>query len=289
MLKEYQKILCCPDDGANINLEKNHLGCPRCGRRFSIFKNNFIEMIPSTFPGWRLSKDNKENLKTEESYKDIFDKEFSWYEKPGGWGDLSAANPGYRAFVKSEVERIYELICPSDEKIVADISGGVGNYSIPLSESVKAVFHCELDVESIQTAYHRGEERNMFFIRTPYLKLPFASDVFDYVVCTDTLLRGRGHDLMLLTEIKRILKNGGRAIVDFHNPKPFYRDPDICQYNRKEIASLLLEADIRQYETYPFGYVPSLLVPSEFFYSAMNRIFSFFVPCQRYIVVFTKI
>lgn len=288
MLKEYQKIFCCPDDGANITLGKAHLECPRCGRHFPIFKDNFIEMLPSTFPEWRLSEENKENLKTEKSYKDIFDREFSWHEKSDGWGDLSAANPGYRAFVKSEVKRISELISPSNEKIVADISGGVGNYSIPLSESVKAVFHCELDVESIQTAYHRGKGRNIFFIRTPYLKLPFDSDVFDNVVCTDTLLRGRGHELMLLTEIKRILKNGGRAVVDFHNPKLFYRDPDICQYNRKEIASLLLEADIKQYEAYPFGYVPSVFVPTELFYSAMNRIFSFIAPCQRYIVVFTK-
>lgn len=289
MFKEYQKILCCPDDGANVTLEGNHLGCSICGRHFNIFKTNFIEILPSIFPEWSLSKNNKENVKTEESYKDIFDREFRWYEKPGGWGDLSAANPGYRAFVKSEVERIYELISPSDEKIVADISGGVGNYSIPLSESVKTVFHCELDVESIQTAYHRGKGRNIFFIRTPYLKLPFDSDVFDYVVCTDTLLRGRAHELMLLTEIKRILKNGGRAIVDFHNQRPFYRDRFIRLYNRKEIASLLLDSDIKQYEIYPFGYVPSVFVPSEFFYSAMNRIFSFFVPCQRYIVVFSKI
>lgn len=287
MLKEYQEMFCCPDDGAKVTLGVNRLECSRCGRHFNIFRGNFIEMLPSRFPEWDLSE--KERVDVEKSYKEMFDREFGWYEKPIGWGEFSAANPGYRAFVKAEVERIRELIGSSDGKIAVDVSGGGGNYSVPLSASVGTMFHCELDVESIQGAYCRGDGRNIFFIRTPYLKLPFCSDVFDYVICTDTLIRGKEHEIMLLKEIKRILKNGGRAIVDFHNRRLFDRTRSISLYNQKEIAALMIEANIEKYEIYPIGYVPATLVPRESLYSTMDWLFSFFVPCQRYIAVFTKI
>jgi len=69
-----------------------------------------------------------------------------------------------------------------------DISGGVGNYSIFLSDFVKVMIHCELHISSIIEAYN-GKRNNMIFVRSPYLKLPFISDIFDYVICTDTLER----------------------------------------------------------------------------------------------------
>jgi hypothetical protein len=53
-----------------------------------------------------------------------------------------------------------------------DISGGVGNYSIFLSDFVKVIIHCELHISSIIEAYN-GKRNNMIFVRSPYLKLPF--------------------------------------------------------------------------------------------------------------------
>jgi len=288
MLKEYQEMLRCPDDGANVTLEENRLECSRCGRHFNVFKSNFIEMLPSRFLEWGFSKNEKQTVSVEKSYKEIFDREFGWYEKPIGWGDFPAANPGYRAFVKAELERIREIIGPSDGKIAVDVSAGVGNYSIPLSSSVGAMFHCELDVESIQIANSSAEGKNIFFIRAPYLKLPFCSDVFDYVICTDTLIRGWNHEKMLLTEIYRVLRAGGRAIVDFHNQRLVYKEGNISLYNRKKIASLLMEVDIKKYEVYPFGYIPSMFVPDESYYHILNRLSSSILSCQRYIVVITK-
>lgn len=243
--------------------------------------------MPSEFPAWDLSEKRKELINVEESYKGIFNREFRWRENPSGWGNLTGANTGYRAFIRAETDFIRELLGPSESKIAVDVSGGVGNYSIPLSFRVRAIFHCELDAESVQNAYYRSESDNIFFVRTPYLRLPFKPDIADIVLCTDTMIRGRNHEIKLLNEINRILKKSGTAIIDFHNRRLF-RDASICLYNRREIKSLMKETGITQFRVYPFGYVPSMLVPAEFCYPVMNGTLRFFLPCQRYILVFTK-
>ena len=56
----------------------------------------------------------------------------------------------------------------------------------------------------------------MIFLRVDYLKLPF-SQALDYVICLDTLIRGRDHERGLLASIRDALKPGGHAVLDFHN------------------------------------------------------------------------
>jgi SAM-dependent methyltransferase len=149
------------------------------------------------------------------------------------------------------------------------------------------MIHCELDADSIQTAFRRSDGGNGIFIRTPYNKLPFHADAFDTVICTDTLIRGWDHERVLLGEINRILKPGGKAVVDFHNNR-LQINGDICLYSRRKIQALLASANIMNYDIYPFGYVPSLLVPKESLYPYLDRACGLLLPCQRHIVVFTK-
>ncbi len=288
MLSEYKQLLCCPDDGSDLTLEKRGLTCPRCGRRFSVFKDNFVEILPSEYPGWDLKGNRDALLKAEQSYEAIFRREFVWKEQTTGWGDLAAATPGYRAFIKEQVQWIRKHLGAYHDKTAIDVSGGVGNYSSPLSSGFKRMVHCELDGESLQTAYERSTENPIFFVRAPYLRLPFHPNTFDCVICTDTLIRGRSHEKKLLKEIIRILKNGGQAIVDFHTSRLFFRNDRICLYRREEIKTLLTESGISQFKIYPFGYAPSALVPSERLYTVIDKLFHFIVPCQRYIVTFVK-
>ena len=285
MFSEIYRILCCPDDSSEIILKNNYLECTKCYRHFLIYGYNLVEILPSKFPKWNL-KEN-ENKKAEESYQNIFVEKFSWDKKVGGWGDLLTSPHGYRAFVKRERERILELLNPSNNSTAIDISGGVGNYSIFLSDFVKAMIHCELHVPSIITAYNRKKD-NMIFVRSPYLKLPFISDTFDYVICTDTLERGWNCEVKLLREITRIMKIGGKAIVDFHNLKWFRKNRNICAYKAGSIRKLLHEAGIKQFSLYPFGYVPTKLVFKESLYPYLDNLFRFLFPPKRHIVVFTK-
>jgi len=249
--------------------------------------NNFVEVLPSEFPVWELSEN--ENKKSEKAYQDIFIEPFTWNKKSNGWGYLPAAPPGYRAFVKREREKIIEFVNPSPDMVGIDVSGGVGNYSIPLSDRVKVMVHCELEVQSILRAYTEGKD-NMFFVRSPYLKLPFNGESFDLAICTDTLIRGKKHEVMLLSEIYRILKNGGKAVVDFHNPRFFRRRSrnSISFYTPEMIKKILLESRIFRYSIHPFGFVPGRFVPYEYLYLGLDRLFKLFISPTRYIVVINK-
>lgn len=284
---KFYDIFYCPDDYSKISLRDGFLQCSRCKRHFRFLANNFVEVLPMKFPQWDLT--DSENKKAEANYFNIFSESFSWGYKRGGWGYLLNASNGYRAFVKKETKRIIELLNPSPDGIGIDVSGGVGNYSIPLSNRVKVMVHCELDVQSILRAYHQARKRdNMLFVRTPYHKIPFHSACFDCVICTDTLERGWNHEMKLLAEIIRILKEGGKAVVDFHNQRRFGKNRSLCEYAEASIKQLFSVVGIKRYAIYPFGYVPSRFVLKETFYPILNGFAKLFFPCQRYIIVFTK-
>ena len=110
------------------------------------------------------------------------------------------------------------------------------------------------------------------------------------MICTDTLERGRNHEIQLIGEIYRILQNGGMGIFDFHNFRPRFKGSvrPINYYTEKEIKKLLKGLNINDFKIYPFGYFPTRFAPSELAYLLLDRIFKFFVPPIRYLVVIKK-
>jgi ubiquinone/menaquinone biosynthesis C-methylase UbiE len=282
---DFIKFLACPDDGTAIVLRDRFLECPKCRRKYPILGNNFVEILPVDFPGWSL-KEN-EPKRAEEMYLQEFKRSFSWNVQESGWGDLLNASAGTRAFYKAEMQKVLQLIDPSVNSVAVDVSGVVGNYAIFLANKLKIVINCDLHTPSIITAYER-KKNNMACVRTPYLRLPFASNVFDHVICTDTLIRGWNHEVKLLKEILRIMKISGIAFVDFHNLKWFRKNRNICAYKAGSVRRLLNEVGIKQYTLYPFGYIPTKLVFKEFFYPYLDNLFSFLLPPNRHIVVFAK-
>ncbi|MEK9635126.1 MAG: Trm112 family protein [Candidatus Woesearchaeota archaeon] len=48
MDKDLIKILCCPDDKADVELKNNSLKCIKCNRIFEI-RNGVPVMLPKTF------------------------------------------------------------------------------------------------------------------------------------------------------------------------------------------------------------------------------------------------
>ncbi|MBI3584680.1 MAG: methyltransferase domain-containing protein [Nitrospinae bacterium] len=257
----FSKLLACPDDGSGLSIKGGHLECIKCGRKYNIIADKFLEILPSEFPKWMLLENEPKGA--EENYQKEYLTPFSWDRKTGGWGDLTNASPGIRAFYNNEGQRVSDLLVPQPDAIGIDVSGAVGNHAIVLSNVVETMINCDLHVPSIITAYQRMK-KNMICIRSPYLKLPLISNGFDFVICTDTLIRGWNHEVMLLKEILRILKIGGKAFVDFHNLKWFKRNYNICEYKTGQVKRLLKEANITKYSIEPFGYVPIKLVQSEF-------------------------
>ena len=293
MIKRYYKIFRCPDDFGNILLLQRYLECQKCKRQFSILAENFVEILPKQFPKWNLGQN--ENQKSEKDYYGLSTEKFSWEKKSMGWGSLHfLRNPGRRAFVKKEREKIKNLIPPSLRNgLMIDVSAGCGNYSVYLSHSASLMVHCEAEIQSLLDAHEMADDsrrKNVIFLRANYLKLPFPNNLFNVVICTDTLERGKNHEIQLLREIYRILKKDGIGIFDFHNLRPLAKkyNPYIAFYKKKDIKNFLKELGMNNFKIYPFGYFPTSLVPNEFIYSVLDKIFKFFVPPIRYIVVMKK-
>jgi ubiquinone/menaquinone biosynthesis C-methylase UbiE len=291
IIEKYIKIFCCPNDHCSLELYKNYLKCPKCKRRFSIFSKNFVEILPKEIPQWDLS--SEDNKQAEEEYKRICLEKFTWTENPKGWGFFPELHAGSRAFVKKEIDKIKNMILSYRQNgLIIDVSGGSGNYSLPLSSMASLMIHCETDIQSLLTAYYQANKlkiKNIIFVRANYLKLPFQDNTFDVIICTDTLERGRNHEIKLIKEIYRILKEGGIGILDFHNLRPLAKtfNPKITFYSKREIEVFLMKLNIKNFEIYPFGYFPTSLALSESMYLFLDK-FLFFLPPIRYIVVIKK-
>ncbi len=277
--------LCCPDDGSAISKRSGRIVCLGCGRNYSILADNFIEMLPLQFPEWEQKDDDSKNA--EQTYFEEFRKELEWQSKSSGWGDLSRASQGSRAFYHAQIKTIKEKFTPQGTEIAIDVSGAVGNHSVALADQVRVMVNCDLHGPSILTAYHRRKV-NMMCVRAPYLKLPFFSGTFEYAICTDTLIRGHTHEVKLLREILRILKPGGKAVVDFHNRRFGSSNDTICFYSAGEVKSILHEAGIRTHEIIPFAHIPLRFVPNERLYGLMDLFARIFFDGARHMVIFTK-
>lgn len=277
--------LCCPDDGNTVAISSGRIVCRGCGRDYRILAENFIEMLPLRFPAWEQKDDEPKNV--EPMYFDVFHKEFGWEPKSSGWGDLSEATQGQRAFYHAQIMAIYKRLAPKGTEIAIDVSGAVGNHSVALADKVRVMVNCDLHGPSILTAYHRRKE-NMICVRAPYLTLPFISGTFDYALCTDTLIRGHTHEVKLLREILRILKPGGKAVVDFHNRRFGSSNDSICFYSFVEVKSVLGEAGIDTYKIFPFAHIPLRFVPNERLYGLMDFFARIFIGGARHMVIFTK-
>ena len=285
IISDVLRFLCCPDDNSKVALRNGFLECLTCKRRYTILAENLLEMLPSNFPSWNLNKN--EPQEAERMYLKEFKQRFRWDKTSGAWGDLTNAHPSTRSFYVSEMKKTLELLNPSADGFAIDVSGAVGNYARFLSNKVKIMVNCDLHTPSILTA-NNHKKSNLLCVRAPYLLLPFTSDTFDYAICTDTLIRGWNHEVKLLKQIQRILKIGGKAVVDFHNQRWFAKNKNICSYNQSEIKRLFMEAGIEQYIIYSFGYVPANLVPYQFLYPVLDSIFKYLLPPKRHIIIFTK-
>jgi len=292
MIKSYFKIFRCPDDSSKLFFHKDYLEYEKCKRCFPIFADNLVELLPREFPKWDLQ--NGENKETEETYYRFCLEKFSWERKSPGWGAFTIDNPGYRAFIKKEREKIKNLILLRLQNwLMIDVSAGCGNYSVYLSSLASLMVHCEAEIQSLLSAQElaaNSKGDNIIFVRANYLKLPFLDNLFDVVICTDTLERGKNHEIQLLREMYRILKKGGTGIFDFHNLRPLAKkyNPHIVFYTKEEIKKLFEGLNINNFKIYPFGYFPTRFALNEFIYSLLDRIFKYFLPPIRYIAVIEK-
>jgi SAM-dependent methyltransferase len=262
----------CPDDGGQLLAGKVQLCCQNCGRRFENTADSIWDFRPSrTFE--QLTE------KYEAKYLQLSRSSSQGDEQnvlPWGAPEILPAQALKRKLSHVDVVRSQLVASPAGlvKAVLCDFSGAAGHYTLPFARHVDWVIHCDLDPSALTYTARKARKlgiENILFFRIDYFQPPFAHTL-DYAMCFDTLIRGPEHEHSLLTAIRRSLKPGGHAVIDFHNwwHNPLRRLGLLSQnfgsnrsYSRQEAINLLKRAefDVHHYTPYRQEDLPGWLLP----------------------------
>jgi SAM-dependent methyltransferase len=254
--------LSCPDDGQPLRLARTQLLCSGCGRSFPLHGDDFAEILPSR----RACLPASTSAEYRSAYLKLFEDQCQKDDDCIAWGAEEAATASWIRKRRRQVLAVHPLVTEGVEpaaSVLCDIAAGAGHYTFAYVPYFRFVLHCDLSVQNLNYASRKARERNLeniLFLRIDYFQPPFRHSL-DRLLCLDTLIRGEGHDSMLLKSIARCLKPTGRAVIDFHNwwHNPLRRLGILSEnfhgnrsYRRCETERLLREAAFRDATVFPF-------------------------------------
>lgn len=116
----------------------------------------------------------------------------------------------FRLYRTAELREAFSGVKPGASLL--DVAGGTGFLSQALAERFGRVVVADLSPGMLAIAQRRQLET----VCAPAESLPFADGAFDAVLCADALHHIKRHE-RALDEIARVLKPGGRAVIqEFH-------------------------------------------------------------------------
>lgn len=260
-LTQVRRYLVCPDDSRELLDRAEGLECVHCHRWFP-FDGEVIHLLPKgplNLPPDAASAD----------YIEFYRRQFlrlSPSPDPVAWGAPEVLRSRDLGRKRRHVQWVLQLLSPETDvegQVFCDLSSGAGYYTFEAARVFRLVLHCDLDIDSLAYASRKAKERgvkNIAFLRIDYLQPPFASTI-DRMICLDTLVRGKGHERLLLESIRKSLAPGGWALVDFHNwwhnplrrlgllPNNFGTN---TSYTRRGAESLLRNAGYSEWGFLPF-------------------------------------
>lgn len=261
-LQTILELLSCPDDGQPLLHAKAQLLCTGCGRRFPLHEEDLAEILPSR--PVRLPAST--NAEYRSAYLRLFEQQVQKDSSCFAWGAEETATGAWIRKRRRQVSAVLPLVTEGAElggSVLCDIAAGAGHYTFAYAPNFRFVLHCDLSVQNLSYASRKARERglkNVFFLRIDYFQPPFRHSL-DRLLCLDTLIRGEGHDSLLLKSIAGCLKPTGRAVIDFHNwwHNPLRRLgilPDNFHSNRSyrqcETERLIREIAFRDAAVFPF-------------------------------------
>jgi ubiquinone/menaquinone biosynthesis C-methylase UbiE len=217
--------LCCPDDQKSLRLGNGALECSQCSRIYPVWEGEIIELLP------RKPAEPRSNPEYAADYQRQFHKNFENRQDSIVWGIAEARSPSWKLHRERQARRVLSMLrsdgAPLQDLILCDVSAGIGDYTLSYARHFKWVLHCDLSVDALRYASGRSRRmglENVFFLRVDYFALPFSHSI-DRLLCLDTLIRGRDHEMALLNQIRMAISGQGRAIIDFHHwwHNPFRR------------------------------------------------------------------
>ena len=215
--EEIASLLCCPDDQRSLESKGGTLRCCHCGRVYPVREGGILDLLP------RKPAGSPANPEYAAYYHFEFYRAFEAREGANPWGLRQTQSPSWRRHRERQVRTVLAMLIKGgvrlQDRILCDISAGVGDYTLTCAPHFKWVLHCDLSIDALRYALARSHQmglQNVFFLRADYFALPFRRSI-DRLLCLDTLIRGEDHEKALLSQIQRAISSEGRAIVDFHH------------------------------------------------------------------------
>jgi len=251
------RVVRCPDDYDDLVADGVRLSCRTCDRKITVTDDGIVRLLP-------LRAIDRSDI-VNRSYMHKYSMEFSseCCSNQQAWGAEEDVPETWSKRRLREVQMIYPLISDKRLGVLCDFSAGAGLYTLAYAKYFDVVLHCDLSISALKYVSKKAKTmgiNNLIPIRADYFSPPFRNSV-DVVLCLDSLIRGKDHELRLLRSIKSSLAPGGIAVVDFHNwwhnplrrlglLKDNFRDNQ--SYSRFGAASLLREAGIAEFDYFPF-------------------------------------
>ena len=127
------------------------------------------------------------------------------------------ANP-FAGIYAQKREAVFEVVAGLDRRVL-DVGGGMGRMSIPLSRRHHVTL-TDISPQMLELARPHAGERLQLQVADARA-LPFGDGEFDDVICID-LLPHIPEPLQLLAELRRVLRPGGRLVIDSTNSIPVW-------------------------------------------------------------------
>jgi ubiquinone/menaquinone biosynthesis C-methylase UbiE len=119
--------------------------------------------------------------------------------------------------------QLAELLMLDGSQTLLDLGGGTGRITTALAPHAARTFIADLSMPMLRQAHSKAIAH---LINTSSNMLPFADNLFDAIVVVDAL-HHFSHQQQVIAELVRILKPGGRLVIE---------EPNIHQFGVKLVA-----------------------------------------------------
>ncbi len=154
-----------------------------------------------------------------------------------------------------------EVSEPKEHEVWVDIGCGPGYFALPLSKIVKKVYAVDIEEEMLEKCKLRANEENINnieYVRCSEEEIPIDDNIADGILLANVF-----HEFInpeaIFNEIRRILKNSGRAyIIDWHPVESPAGPPIEERIPMEEVINFLEDQEfksIREYNVYPYHYL----------------------------------